>query len=285
MFPKEIRDELGLLIKYFKNLDSNKRTWKDICVGLNGLKHLKITSTNNVVCTAKFALHRKHSLYLSEDSRKILYDFFGKCNDPEMRSLITDGVSSIMSTILVEFSFHVSNIISLRSYDWKTLRDTSFGTYVITPVTPKEYCDWLFKNQNCYYNDILQILHQCKSVFPAEIYCDIEHHIGFKIDAKIREMGCMLLAPKEKHSKFAILPISLPLQTIRSRNQLYYSHIFFVLSNLKVFFEFTLSHLFSEEKLEKLILEKFEYLLQQSESTTLEKTFDIIKQNIKIQYL
>lgn len=279
MFPEEVRLDLGLLTKNFKNVSQRTNygeTWRDICAGLSGLKNISITSNSKVVCTANFPLNRRLSIFLSGNSRKQLNEYLTNCTDNDLHLTILDGVSDILSDILVRFSFRESTLISISNQNWEALRDASLTVYSITPATPKEYCDWLFSNENHFYDDILQILAQCKDVFPARMYLEIAENLINKLVDKICEKECMLILPREKHNKFAVIPF-FPKQPLTLASNEYYSHMNFVLSNMKVLFQHKFPKTYSESTLETLVLQNFDFLMQGGAvRETLERIFETL---------
>lgn len=279
MFPKEVRLELGLLTKNFKNLSrapNGSTTWRNICVGFSGLTNISISSNGQMICAANFPLHRRLSIFLSDTLRKQLDDFLAKCNDNELHSTILDGISDILADIVVRFSFRESSLISIQNQDWKALLDASLGVHSITPATPKEFCDWLFQNESILYDDILQILEQCKLAFPAEMYLEIAETLSNKLVDKICEKECMLIVPREKHTKFALIPF-FPKQPLTVGSNEYYSHLNLVLSNVKVLFQDQFPKSYCEPTLETLVLQNFDFLLQEGgENKTLERIFELM---------
>lgn len=271
MYPKEIKEDLGLLIKRFKNRPSNSRRWRDICVGLSGLKNVRLSPNNEVVCTAQFPLNRMYTMYLSNSSRKLLDNYFARCNDndPISRQVILNGVTNIITDFLIAFSFKESSCTNETGIQsWEKMRNFSLKMNRVTLSTPKEYCDWLFKNEGNYYNDMMQVIQQCKNIFPVDLFNKLPSELCDKIEAQIRVNGCMLMAPKQKHTKFALLPHMFPLNANLSQFN-YYSHQYLVLSNLQLFLKATFPNLKDRgNDIEKLILKKLDALVQQ-ENTTL----------------
>lgn len=207
MFPKEIRDSLGLSKKHFKHNQCRIQP-HEICVGTKGLLNFKVEG-HNVTCTAKFPIYELKT-YLSEDTRKKLRECIGKIGLDRTNHPVLREMSIILLETIIEFS-KIENKVC-RNSSWNTLRDSGLTTCTIIPVTPDEFSEYLFTNNSVYYNKVLAIVYQYKFALQSDLFKNFHKLFASTLEEQILQKECMLIVPAVECSNFAIIPL-LPFRT------------------------------------------------------------------------
>lgn len=209
MFSKEIRDDLGLNKKYFREFyynDEFRPNWTDYCVGLKGLKNISVVN-DQVICQASFPLYRRQhtfALLSLTDQFNELINSFGNSVIPND---IGSRVADLFVQLLVEFSY--MKYMKSITYTLESLMNQCFqGNKTLIPVTPKEYCNWLFDEQkqssNLYYNHIVLLLHKIKVFMPLQLRIEFPKLVCVQLELRIIESKCILMVPCEEYKIFAI---------------------------------------------------------------------------------
>lgn len=214
MFPKDLREELGLNKKYFREItfkDSTRGTWKDYCVGLDGLKNISLVN-NQIICQASFSLQNERlSTTASASISDQINQLIDNCNNTELENYIAKKAADLFIELLIDFSY--MEYLDSTNYTWELLLNRCLRKdKVLLPITPTEYIRWFFDEEkqqsNLYYKHILRKLHTLKLHFHVHLYQQFKELFCTQIELKIIEKQCIMVIPCQPQSTFAIFPLN-----------------------------------------------------------------------------